>query len=99
MASKAEWFRYLAERSGPKKEKQPPRPRGRADGTGEAMPHNAAARAAKHAAYALEVTAGGHPSRKSSRKAANRQKTDVQFRLKRNVGEARPETVARRTAR
>jgi hypothetical protein len=98
MATKAEQFRYQAERSGPKKSKRPPSPRGRADGTSEAVPHNAAPRAAKHAAYALEVTAGGHATRKSSRKAANRQKTDIQFRLKRKVGEGRPGTRARRTS-
>jgi hypothetical protein len=47
-------------------------------------------RAGKHAAYALEDAPGARPSRKSTRKSSNRQKTDVQFRMKRQVGESRP---------
>lgn len=90
MATRSELFRYEAERSKPKKTKAPARPRGRGDGTGEAAQHNASPRAGKHAAYALETSAG-RPSRKSSRKAANRQKTDIQFRMKRKTGEMRPE--------
>jgi hypothetical protein len=93
MATKAERFRYAAERSGAKKPKSEPRPRGRSDGTD--APHNQSVRAGKKAAYALETAAGGHPSRKSSRKAANRQKTDVQFRMKRAVEEVRPEARPR----
>ncbi len=93
MATKAELFRYEYERSGPKKPKAPPRPHGRSDGTGEAQ-HNVSKRAARKAAYALEPSAG-RPSRKSSRKAANRQKTDVQFRMKQEVAEVRPESRPR----
>jgi len=91
MATKAELFRYEVERSGQKKQKRPVRPRGRTDGSGADMPHNASARAGKRAPYALELS-GGRPSRKSSRKAANRQKNDVQFRMKKRAGEARPES-------
>jgi hypothetical protein len=92
MATRSERFRYEVERSGPKKAKQPVRPRGRADGANEKTPHNSSLRAGKHAAYALEPASGGRPSRKSSRKAANRQKTDVQFRLKQKTSEVRPES-------
>jgi hypothetical protein len=92
MATKTEWFRYETERSGAKRPKQPRRPRGRADGQGAT--HNASPRAGKHAAYALEPAGGGRPSRKSSRKAANRQKTDVQFRLKHKSSEVKPRTSA-----
>jgi hypothetical protein len=93
MATRSERFRYEVERSGPKKAKQPARPRGRADGANEeTTTHNASSRAGKHAAYALEPASGGRPSRKSSRKAANRQKTDVQFRMKQKTSEVRPES-------
>ena len=69
--TRAEMFRYLAERSGLKREKQPgPK----------------ASAAAKNALYALEPTSG-RASRKSTRKSANRQKTDTQFRMKRQVKE------------
>ncbi len=88
MATKSEWYRYETERSGPKKAKAPVRPRGRSDGTGPA-PHNVSEHAARKASYALERSTG-RPSRTSSRKAANRQKTDVQFRMKRNAAESRP---------
>jgi hypothetical protein len=92
MATRSELFRYEAERSGPKKAKTSPRRRGRADGASSTTPHNASRRASKRAAYALEPAGEGRPSRKSSRKAANRQKTDVQFRMKRKTSEVRPES-------
>ena len=89
MATKAEWFRYNTERSGPKKvpkvAKAKPGPK----------PHNLAAKDRK-ALYAFEDFAPGtRPSRKSSRKASNRQKTDAKFRLTR----ARSESVPRKPAR
>ncbi len=88
MATRSEWFRYLAERSGPKKAKQA-QARGQSDDAA-AKPHNVSARAAKNALYALEPAGAGRPSRKSSRKSANRQKNDVQFRMKRKASESRP---------
>ena len=90
MATRTEWFRYAAERSGPKKAPAPPRVHGRRGGEGAAASHNEASRVERKAAYALEVSPGARPSRKSSRKAANRQKTDVQFRMKRQTTEGRP---------
>ena len=85
MATRAEQFRYDAERAGPKRTAQPRRAkRPRAGETRVESGH-----AARKASYQLEDSAG-RPSRKSSRKAANRQKTDVQFRLKRQVAETRP---------
>ena len=92
MATKAERFRYEVERSGEKKPKQPAKRKGRGDGGGELAHHNLSERAAKKAAYAMELTDGARPSRKSTRKAANRQKTDVQFRLERKVSRVRPES-------
>jgi hypothetical protein len=82
--TRAEMFRYLAERSGPKREKQPRSEASEAHRAGS--PHNAAARAAKNAPYALEPTSG-RASRKSTRKSANRQRTDAQFRMKRQAHE------------
>ena len=83
MATKAEWFRYNQQRSGPKlpkkAKKEPPH-----------KPHNVSQKASKKALYALEdAPPGTRPSRKSSRKASNRQKTDAQFRMKRKAAELR----------
>lgn len=102
MATKAERFRYEVERSGPKKPKQPRAPK-RAEQPDTALPGVSATsrrsgrtesiRAGKKAQYALEDSAG-KPSRKSTRKASNRQKTDSQMRVKRRTAEVSPETRA-----
>ena len=89
MATKAEWFRYQAERSGPKRSKQLRKK------AGPIAPkaHNESARADRKALYALEdVPRGARPSRKSTRKASNRQKTDVAFRMKSRTAESAPRT-------
>jgi hypothetical protein len=106
MATKAERFRYEIERSGPKKPKQPPAPRRakpvETSSPGVSAPGRRAGgrtesiRAGKKAQYALEDSAG-KPSRKSTRKASNRQKTDSQMRQKRRTAEVRPETRAATT--
>ncbi|GAO02323.1 hypothetical protein [Anaeromyxobacter sp. PSR-1] len=104
MATKAERFRYETERSGPKKAKQPRPPRRDTpvdtSQPGVSATHRKSARhesvrAGKKAQYALEDSAG-KPSRKSTRKASNRQKTDSQMRVKRRTGEMRPESRATR---
>ncbi len=88
---KSEWHRYWTERmhAGPAPE---------AHATGHAPAehhaHNESARAAKKATYAYEASSG-RPSRKSSRKGANRQKNDVQFRNKLRTGESRPRPEGR----
>lgn len=82
MATRAELFRYWSERSGPKR---PKLERSRRDAPGEGT----ATRVSPRAAYLLERT-GGRPSRKSTRKAANRQRTDVQMQVKRRVSAVRP---------
>jgi hypothetical protein len=104
MATKAEEFRYWQQRSGPKKAKQPPRPRrdvavdtsmpGASATNRRAGPRKAGIRAGKKAQFALELSAG-KPSRKSTRKAANRQKNDAQSRLKRRTSESRPRPPGR----
>jgi hypothetical protein len=93
MATKAEWFRYQAERSGPKLAKQPRKK------AGPLAPkaHNESAKADQKALYVLEdVAKGARPSRKSTRKASNRQKTDVAFRMKSRNAQGEPKTRARR---
>jgi hypothetical protein len=99
MATKAEEFRYWQQRSGPKKQK-----RARSDRRDTSVdtsrpgvsatdrrpgPRKPSVRAGKKAVFALEESAA-RPSRKSTRKAANRQKTDVQARFKRRTGEIQP---------
>lgn len=94
MATKAEEFRYWTERSGPKKRKTPPAAtRGvlveeTLTARGSTHAHEPL-RAGKKAMYALEDSAG-KPSRKSTRKASNRQRTDAQMRVKRRTAEVRP---------
>ncbi len=98
MATKAEEFRYWTERSGPKKPKSPPRPR-RDVPVDTAQPGVSATdrragrkeslHAAKKAAYVLEDSKG-RPSRRSTRKSSNRQKTDSQMRAKRRTQEVNP---------
>lgn len=94
MATKAERFRYWSERSGPRKPKSPPRPRrdvpvdtskpGVSATDRKVGPRKPSPKVAKKAAYVLEV-ADGRPSRKSTRKAANRQRTDAKMRVKRRT--------------
>ncbi len=93
MATKAERFRYRAERAGPKKASAVKRPTVAAALAAKAPtePHNLSKRSGNKALYALEDSTG-RPSRKSSRKSSNRQKTDVQFRMKRGVSEVRTST-------
>jgi hypothetical protein len=88
MATKAEWFRYHTERAGPKKAKAVKKARP------GPKPHNLAEKDRK-ALYAFEDFApGARPSRKTTRKASNRQKTDAKFRLTR----AKSESVPRKPA-
>ena len=99
MSTKAEDFRYQQERSGKKLPKQP-RPNRRDSPVDTSKPgvsatdrqpilvHTPSKHAGRTAAYALEVSAG-RPSRLSTRKAANRQKNDSQFRQKAQVAEVR----------
>jgi hypothetical protein len=102
MSTKAEDFRYWAERSGPKKPRQPARPKrnvpvdtskpgvSATDRKGRA-PRNESSRAGKKAVYTLEETKG-RPSRKSTRKSANRQKTDTAMRAKIRTAEVRADS-------
>lgn len=105
MATKAEEFRYWKERSGPKKPKAAKVPRRGASvdtsKPGVSATDRKASRpkeskhAGRKAAYVLEDSAG-KPSRRSTRKSSNRQKTDSQTRAKRWTAEVRPESRAGR---
>jgi hypothetical protein len=53
------------------------------------FPRKPSATVAKNASYVLE-TGGGRPSRRSTRKAANRQRTDSQMRVKRRTTDLHP---------
>lgn len=88
---KSEWHRYWTERM---HVGGAPLPREAPSTPAEPHAHNESARAAKKATYAYEAGAG-RPSRKSSRKGANRQKNDVQFRQKQRTGESRPRGAGR----
>lgn len=109
MATKAEQFRYWTERSGPKKPKSPPRRRRdfpvdtarlgvSASDRRAGVPGKASPSAAKRAVYAFEIT-GGRPSRKSTRKSGNRQRTDAQMRMKRRTAALRAGAGSRRGMR
>lgn len=91
MATKAERYRSASERSGPKRAPRPKKRRARHE------PHNEAARVAAHAGYQLEAGPAGRPSRKSTRKAANRQKAGVS--LKRRQADRIGSPEGRRTKR
>lgn len=99
MATKSEWFRYWKERSGPKQEKKPSRPR-RDPRVVHAEPSlspaerrtpaaRESAAAGRKAPYVLEDSSA-RPSRKSTRKASNRQKTDTKMRELRRTAQSRP---------
>jgi hypothetical protein len=90
VATKTQLFRYSAERSGPKRPKQPPRRRrdhpvdtaqpgisatDRRAGANSTAGRNRSKSAAKKASYVLEDSRE-RPSRKSTRRARNRQKPD-----------------------
>jgi len=87
MATKAERFRSEMERSGPKRAPRQVRvPRGLVP---DVAAHRESAHADRKATYVLEDSAAG-PSRRSSRKASNRQRTDGKMIQKRRVALARP---------
>lgn len=99
MSTKAEEFRYWTERSGPKKAKSPPGPRRDVpvdtaqpgvSATARRAPRGEdAPRVAKKAAYALEQSKT-KPSRKSTRKAGNRQRTDTKMQAQARTARGRP---------
>jgi hypothetical protein len=85
MATRAELFRYQAERSGPKR---PPRVTQQARAASGSA-RSESAHAERKAAYTLEDSAG-RPSRKSSRKASHHLRTDAKSQALRRLAEVRP---------
>jgi len=96
MATKAELFRYRQQRSGPDRPKRSPRRRrdtpvntalpgvsatDRKVGAGATAARNRSRAAAAKTPYALEDSRT-RPSRKSTRRGANKQRQDVQLRKK-----------------
>lgn len=113
MATKAELFRYRQERSGAKRAKEPAKRRrdrpvntalpgvsatDRIAGAGRSGVRNTSKSAARKAPYMLEDSRV-KASRKSTRKSANRQKTDSQLRTKHTlVTTSAPERARRASA-
>lgn len=100
MATRAEVFRSEVERSGPKRPRRPRRPPRNAPVDTAApgvsatdrrapSPHHESKVAARKATYVLEDSATT-PARRSTRKASNRQRTDVKMTKKRRIAFSRP---------
>jgi hypothetical protein len=110
MATKAERFRWEAERSGPKRPPKPRRPRRdapvntakpgvSASDRKAGLPHKESKRADRRKAiFVLEDSEVG-PSRRSTRKASNRQRTDTQMIEKRRISLSRPNAPQGRRGR
>jgi hypothetical protein len=110
MATKAQLFRYQAERSGPKLPKKPPKPRrdypvdtakpgvsatDRKAGGDSSAGRNRSDAAAKNAAYALEDSRT-RPSRRSTRRSRNRQKPDSNLKRRQTRATTSPSERAQR---
>ena len=105
MASKADAFKYLAERSGPKKAPRaardwPARPGGARPADerlrhGRTASRNFSLHAERQAAYELENSPSGKPSRRSTRRSANGQKPSHPQRLAKEGLDARRRTILR----
>jgi hypothetical protein len=109
MATKAERHRYKTERSGPNKPKSPRRPRRdvpvdtsqagvSASDRRAGFPRTASRTVAGKAKYAFEP-AEGRPSRKSTRKATSRRRTDTKMQAKRRASLMRPRKPGSRSGR
>ena len=112
MATRAETFRYRQERSGPKQPKHPPRRRrdypvdtakpgvsatDRKAGGNSTAARNKSKHAARKTPYMLEDSVAKHrPSRKSTRRGANKQRQDVQLRERVMLAQTSPSARSRR---
>ena len=112
MATRAEMFRYRQERMGPKRPKQPPRRRrdfpvdtarpgvsatDRKAGGNSTAARNVSKSAGRKTPYMLEDSVAKHrPSRKSTRRGANKQKPGDQLRNKQLRVTTSPSQRARR---
>jgi hypothetical protein len=113
MATKAERFRSTTERSGSNSPKTPPRERrdqpvdtsqegvsatDRKADAGSTAARNNSRRAANKATVALEDSQNGRPSRKSTRKSANRSKPDSNLKRREMRRTSAPKTRAARAS-
>lgn len=89
MSTKAQDFRYSAERANKKKPKQTKR----APAAEPRLTHNDAHRVDHKATNAIEPT-GKHHSRKSTRKSSNRAKPDSAMRITARIQNSSPEARA-----
>jgi hypothetical protein len=112
MATKAERFRSKTERSGAKRAKEPSRPRRdqpvdtsepnvsatdrKAGADGSTAARNVSRRAGRKAGVALEGSQTDRPSRKSTRKSANRSKPDSNLKRRETRRTSAPKTRATR---
>lgn len=110
MATKAQRFRSQVERSGPKRPPAPPRPRrdqivdtaqpgvsatDRKAGGESTAARNRSKSAARKAGYVLEDSNNDTPSRKSTRKGANRIKPDANLQRRQTRQSRSPGSRAR----
>ena len=112
MATRAEMFRYRQERMGPKRPKRPPRRRrdfpvdtakpgisatDRKAGGNSTAARNVSKSAARKTPYMLEDSVAEHrPSRKSTRRGANKQKPGNSLWNKQMLAKTAPSERARR---
>jgi hypothetical protein len=89
MATRSEQFRADAQRTGKKKKRKNPEAK---------KPTRAKSHAAKKATYALEEAGGKRPSRKSSRKSANRAKPDSGLNIREEIQKGSPERAYEKAA-
>lgn len=105
MASKADAFKYQETRSGPKKTRRPQRdwpahaggarPADERQRHGRTASRNFSLRAEREAPYSLEDSPAGKPSRRSTRRSANRLKPSHQQRMAKEGLDARRRTIPR----
>ncbi len=89
MSTKSEQYRAEEQRKGPATAKR--NRSGSKPGVAPAKRSRSKTRAGKKATYAYEPTqAGKRPSRKSSRKSANRSKPDAAFNIGEEIAKTRP---------
>lgn len=113
MATKAERFQSTIERSAPKRAKKPPRPKrdqpvdtaqpgvsatDRKAGNGSTAARNQSNRAGRKAGVALEDSQKDRPSRKSTRKSANRSKPDSNLHQRQTRRTSAPKARAARAS-
>jgi hypothetical protein len=90
MATRAERFRYEAERSKPNKAPRPPRPPKRRDTTDDGA-RNLSLAAGKKAGVVTEESHTGHASRKSGRASAHHGKNSTVLEYVARVRSAQPQ--------